>query len=140
VTSSGPPGTLDPEAAVDQLIDQLERARATVLPKVPVPPADATALDAARIEARAAAEQAGVGEALSRAQRTMGEWTLKQYQREGFEAAYLAGWLDTPERRLEAVDVMIDAASAVALAPLLSDDTRGVLTARFDEWHGAAGD
>lgn len=126
---------LDPEAEVERLIDRLERARSSALPKGPIPPADETALEIARTEARAAAEQAGRGEALSRAQRTMAEWTLKQYQREGFGAAYLGGWLDTPERRLEVVAVMVDAATAVGLADRLSDDARATLTVRFDDLH-----
>jgi hypothetical protein len=68
----------------------------------------------------------------------IGEWTLKLYQREGFAAAYLAGWQDTPERRLEVADVMVDAATAVALGDLLSDESRAVLTARFDELDGGS--
>jgi hypothetical protein len=128
---------LDPEAAVRQLIDELERARSDVLPSVPLPPTDAPALDAARTEARGAAERAGVGDALSRGQQTMAEWTLRHYRREGFGAAYLGGWLDDPEARLEVADVMIDAATAVALAPVLSDETRATLMDRFLEWHGS---
>ena len=128
---------LDPEAAVRQLIDELERARSDVLPNVPVPPTDAAALDAARSEARGAAERAGVGDALSRGQRTMADWTLRHYQRDGFGAAYLGGWLDAPEGRLEVADVMIDAATAVALAPVLPDETRTTLMGRFLEWHGS---
>jgi hypothetical protein len=127
---------LDPEAAVQLLIDELERARSDVLPSVPVPPTDAAVLDAARSEARDAAERAGVGDALSRGQQTMAQWTLRHYRREGFEAAYLGGWLDAPEVRLEVADVMVDAATAVALAPVLPDETRATLMDRFLEWHG----
>jgi hypothetical protein len=136
VSDRGSDRALDPEAEVERLIDRLERARSNALPKGPIPPADEAALEIARTEARAAAEQAGRGEALSRARRTIAEWTLKQYQREGFGAAYLGGWLDTAERRLEVVAVMIDAATAVGLADRLSDDARATLTVRFDELHG----
>jgi hypothetical protein len=106
------------------------------LPNGPIPPADDAALGPARAEARAAAERAGVGESLSRAQMMMGEWTLNLYQREGFRAAYLAGWQDAPERRLEFADVMVDVATAAALGDLLSNDTRAILTARFDQSQG----
>jgi hypothetical protein len=136
VIDGGSGRPLDPETEVERLIDRLERARSSALPKGPIPPADEGALEIARTEARAAAEQAGRGEALSRARRTIAEWTLKQYQRDGFGAAYLGGWLDTPERRLELVTVMVDAATAVALADVLSDDSRATLTVRFDELHG----
>jgi flavin-dependent dehydrogenase len=135
VSDGGSDRPLDPEAEVERLIDRLERSHTSALPRGSIPPADVAALASARIAARAAAEGAGRGEALSRAQRTTAEWTLKQYQREGFGAAYLGGWLDTPERRLEVVDVMVDAATAFALADLLSDDTRATLTVRFDELH-----
>jgi hypothetical protein len=135
--SEGDRHPLDPEAAVRLLIDELERARSDVLPNVPVPPTDAAALDAARTEARGTAEQAGVGDALSRGQQTMAEWTLRHYQREGFGAAYLGGWLDAPEARRDVADVMVDAATAVALAPVIRDETRATLMARFLEWHGS---
>ena len=140
MTGGGSASTVDPEAAVAGLIAQLEQSRSPTLPNGPIPPADDAVLEPARSEARAAAERAGVGEALSRAQMMIGEWTLKLYQREGFAAAYLAGWQDTGARRLEVADVMVDAATAVALGDLLSDDTRAVLTARFDELSGDATD
>jgi hypothetical protein len=140
MTGRGPEGTVDPEAAVAEFIARLEQSRSGTLPNGPVPPADVAALGPARSEARAAAERAGVGEALSRAQMTIAEWALKLYQREGFAAAYLAGWQDTPERRLEVADLMVDAATAVALGDLLSDDTRAVLTARFDKLDGVTTD
>lgn len=138
MTSPGPDGRIDPEAAVADLIAHLERSHSMTLPNGAIPPADDAALGPARSEARAAAEQAGVGEALSRAQMMIGQWTLKLYQREGFVAAYLAGWQDAPERRLEFADVMVDAATAVGLGDLLSDDTRATLTARFDALHDEA--
>ena len=135
MSDGGSDRPLDPEAEVERLIDRLERSHTSALPRGPIPPPDDAALASARTAARAAAEGAGRGEVLSRAQRSIAEWTLKQYQREGFGAAYLSGWLDTPERRLEVVDVMVDAATAFALADLLSDDTQATLTVRFDELH-----
>lgn len=135
MSSGARDGPIDPEAEVARLIARLERSHSSALPSGPIPPADREYLEPARTEARAAAERAGRSEPLARAQRMIGEWTLQQYQREGFEAAYLTGWLDTPERRLEVVDVMVDAATAFALADLISDDTRTTLTDRFDELH-----
>jgi len=140
MTGPAPVDPVDPEVAVASLIARLERSHSTTLPNGPIPPADDAALGAARSEARAAADGAGVGEALSRAQMMMGEWTLKLYQREGFVAAYLAGWQDAPERRLEFADVMVDVATAAALGDLLSADTRAILTARYDEMHGGSTD
>ena len=127
---------IDPEVAVAKLIDRLEQSRTNALPSGPIPPADPDLLEPARAEARAAADVAGRSEALSRAQRSIADWTLEQYRRQGLGAAYFTGWLDTPERRLEVVDVMVDAATAAALADLLSGDTQATLTARFDELHG----
>jgi hypothetical protein len=136
VTADGSPRPVDPEVAVERLIDDLSRGRSDALPRGAIPPADDAALGAVRAEARAVAERAGRGEALSRAQRLMAEWTLERYRREGFDAAYLTGWLDSPERRLDVVDLMVDAATAVALADLLPEDARATLTARFDAIHG----
>jgi hypothetical protein len=136
--SSEPP--IDPEAAVKALIARLDQSHASVIPSGPIPPADDDLLDAARTEARAAADAAGRGEALTRAERTMAEWTMERYRRGGFAAAYFTGWQDTPERRLEVVDVMVDAAIAAALADLLPEDTLAALTARLDELQGGGAD
>ena len=129
---------LDPEHEVEDLIDRLEQSHTRAIPSGPIPPADPELLEPARAEARAAAVRMGRSDALTRAQRMMAEWTLEQYGRAGFGAAYFTGWLDTPERRLEVVDVMVDAATAVAMADLLSDDMQAILTARFDELHGGS--
>ena len=129
---------LDPEDEVEALIERLEQSEWNALPNGPIPPADRTLLEPARAEARAWAVRTGRDEALTRAQRMMADWTLEQYGRSGFGAAYFTGWLDTPERRLEVVDLMVDAATAVAMADLLSDETQEILTARFDELHGGS--
>jgi hypothetical protein len=138
VTGDGSPRPLDPEAEVERLIESLSRGRSDALPRGAIPPADDAALEPARAEARAEAERAGRGDALSRAQRLMAEWTLERYRHEGFDAAYLTGWLDSPERRMDVVDLMVDAATAVALADLLADDTRATLMTRFDALHDGA--
>ena len=138
MTQGASPGPIDPEAAVERLIESLGRGRSDALPRGAIPPPDDAALEGARAEARAVADDAGRGDALSRAQRMMAEWTLERYRRQGFDAAYLSGWLDPPERRLDVVDLMVDAATAVALEDLLADDTRETLLARFEAVLGDA--
>ena len=67
----------------------------------------------------------------------MAEWTLRHYRREGFGPTWAAGSMIL-QVRLEVVDVMIDAATAVARVLVLPDETRATLMARFIEWHGGA--
>ena len=126
---------MDPETAVADFIDRLEHSRGVALPEGVIPPEDQGVLEQARASAKAAAKVGGLTEAMARGQRTMAEWTLNQYQRAGFDAAYFGGSLDAPERRHEVVDVMVDAATAYALAGLLSDETTATLLARFEESH-----
>ena len=126
---------LDPETADADFIDRLERSHGVALPEGVIPPEDQDVLEQARASAKAAAKVGGLTEAMARGQRTMAEWTLNQYQRAGFDAAYFGGSLDAPERRHEVVDVMVDAATAYALAGLLSDETTATLLARFEESH-----
>lgn len=125
----------DPETAAADLIDRLEHSRSDALPEGVIPPADHGALDPARAEARAVAASSGRLDALARAQHTLADWTLGRYQRAGFRAAYLSSWLDAPERRVEVVDVMVDAVTAYALADLLSDESAAALLARFEAVH-----
>ena len=126
---------MDPETAVADFIDRLEHSHGIALPEGVIPPEDQDVLEQARASAKAAAKVGGLTEAMARGQRTMAEWTLNQYQRAGFDAAYFGGSLDAPERRHEVVDVMVDAATAYALAGLLSDETTATLLARFEESH-----
>ncbi len=130
---------MDPETAVADFIDRLERSHGAALPEGVIPPEDQDVLEQARASAKAAAMVGGLTESMARGQRTMAEWTLNQYQRAGFDAAYFGGWLDAPERRHEVVDVMVDAATAYALAGLLSDETAATLLARFEESHPRVG-
>jgi hypothetical protein len=131
-----PGAPLDPEATAARFIGSLERWHASVIEIGLIPPVDRDAIQAARAQASAIAEAAGRGPALARAQRMMADWTLGRYQRAGFGAAYLSGWLDEPERRLEVVSLLVDAVTAYALLDLLPDETAATLVARFDVSYG----
>ena len=122
-SSTDPAVSDDPEITVAHLIDSIERSGWSVIEITPIPPVDHDVIEAARVEARAAAETAGRGPGLSRAQRTMAEWTLARYQRAGFGAAYLSGWLDAPAERLEVVSLLVDAVTGYALLDLLPEET-----------------
>lgn len=125
----------DPAAAVDRFIGFLQTSADPALPNEIIPPDDVDGLEQARDTARAVATDAGIHEALVAAQRRMAEWTMEQYRREGFRAAYLSSWLDTPEQRMDVVTIVVDAATAYALAGLLDEDTAGTLRARFEDYH-----
>ena len=128
------PVDLDIEAAT--FIEALERLHWSVIQIGPIPPGDQGVIEAARIEARAVAETAGRGQALTRAQRRIADWTLSKYQRAGFGAAYLSGWLDEPAQRLEVATILVDAVTAYALRDLLSDETATTLVGQFDVSYG----
>ena len=138
--SQNPPepltGPVDPDIAATKFIEALERLRWGVIQIGLIPPCDHDTIEAARIEARAVAEAAGRSQALERAQRRIADWTLSRYQRAGFGAAYLSGWLDEPEQRLEIATILVDAVTAYALVDLLSDETATTLIGRFDVSYG----
>jgi hypothetical protein len=127
----------DPAAAVDRFIRFLESSSDPALPSEVIPPDEVAGLEGAREAARAAAEAAGVHDALVTAERRMADWTMEQYRRAGFRAACLTGWLDTPEQRMDVVTILVDAATAYALSGLLDETTAGTLTARFEDYHEA---
>jgi hypothetical protein len=127
---------IDPDVAVAGFIEALERSTYLVTEIASIPPIDHDVIEAARAEATSAAEAAGRGLALARAQRTMADWTLRAYQRAGFRAAYLQPWMDDPERRLEVVSMLVDATTGYAMQDLLPDETTATLLARFDVSYG----
>jgi hypothetical protein len=127
-----PGGPVDPEAVAELFIAGLERAHRTITALGPFPPADELALGEARAAARHAAETVGRSEGLRRAQHLVADWALQRYRRDGFGAAYLTGWLDDPDRRLELVSVLVDAVTAYALVDVLPDETAATLVARLD--------
>ena len=129
----------DPGAIVARFIRYLSAATESAIPTDLIPPDDPAVLEPARAAARSAAEAAGLGESLTAAKRQMAEWTLERYRREGFRAAYLSSWLDTPERRVDVVSILVDAATAYALSGLLDEDTAAALTERFEAYHEGPG-
>jgi hypothetical protein len=135
MSTKGP--RFDPEADAGRFINGLERSPNSVIPTIPLPPADPAVLGPARVAASAVADSAGVGPALGRAQRTVAEWVLGRYQRAGFQSAYLSSWLDDPAQRLEVVDAVVDAATAFILWDLLPEEAFSALWARFAAFHDA---
>ena len=129
----------DPSAAVDGFIRFLETSSDPALPAEVIPPDDVTGLEQARDTARVVATEAGIRDALVAAQRRVADWTMEQYRRQGFRAAYLSSWLDEPEQRIDVVTILVDAATAYALAGLLDDDTASTLTARYEDYHEGLG-
>lgn len=127
---------IDPEDAVTSVIERLDAARTDAIPKGPLPPKNVEALEVARAEARAAAEDAGRGEDLDEAQRLMADWMFERYQHDGFESAFLLRGNDALQRRMDVIDLMVDAVTAAATADLISDETRAALLERFDALHG----
>ncbi len=60
------------------------------------------------------------------------EWALGRYRVAALGAVYFSGALEPPEQRREAIEVLIDAATANLLGGLLTDETRSTLLARLD--------
>lgn len=126
---------IDPEADARKFIGALERSPESVIPTIPLPPADPAVLGPARVAATAVADSAGIGPALVRAQRTVAEWVLGRYQRAGFGAAYLSAWLDDPGQRLEVADAVVDAATSFILWDLLPEEVVSTLGQRFADYY-----
>jgi hypothetical protein len=88
------------------------------------------------VDAFEAARAAGRDDDLRRLQSRIADWLVDQYKRMGFRGAYFMGSLDTPQRRLEQLQVLTDAATAYALSDVLPEETWATLVARFDVYHG----
>lgn len=126
----------DPTAAVDGIMRWLERWGWDAIPHGPVPPADPVSLRAARSEAEAAATAAGRTGALRDLRRSIVDWALGQYRLAGLGAVYFSGALEPPEQRREAIEVLIDAATANLLGDVLPEETSSTLLGRLDVWLG----
>ena len=123
----------DAAKAVQTVIEWLDRWG---LPQGPIPPIGQDEIRAARAAAAQAAKAAGRLEALHRLRRTIIEWSLGRYRQEGLQAIYFSGALEPPEQRREAIEVMLDAATAYLLVDVLADEPATTLLARFDVYLG----
>ncbi len=126
----------DSTAAVEGVMRWLERWGWDAIPHGPIPPADPTSLRTARSEAEAAATASGRAGALRDLRRSIVDWALAQYRAAGLGAVYFSGALEPPEQRLEAIEVLIDAATANLLGDVLPEEASSTLLGRFDVWVG----
>lgn len=126
----------DPIEAVDAMMAWLDRWGWQAIPHGPIPPGDPAALARVRAEAEIAAEGAGRLETLRELRHSIIGWAMGRYRDAGLGAVYFSGALEPPEQRREAIEVLIDAATAYLLADVLRAETSAALAARFDVWIG----
>ena len=126
----------DPTAAVGRIMAWLERWGWDAIPHGPVPPTDPAALATARAAAEAMAIGLGRDGALRDLRRSIVGWALGQYRSAGLGAVYFSGALEPPEQRRDAIEVLIDAATANLLGDVLPEEISVTLLGRFDIWTG----
>ncbi len=122
----------DPIEAVDAMMAWLDRWGWQAIPHGPIPPEDPAALGRARAEAESVAVGAGRIGALRELRHSIIEWALGHYRVAALGAVYFSGALEPPEQRREAIEVLIDAATANLLGDLLTNETRSTLLTRLD--------
>ena len=122
----------DPVESVGAILDWLDRWGWQAIPHGPIPPEDPAALGRARTEAESVAMGAGRIGALRELRHAIIEWALGRYRVAALGAVYFSGALEPPEQRREAIEILIDAATANLLGDLLTDDTRSTLLTRLD--------
>ena len=128
----------DPVESVGAILDWLDRWGWQAIPHGPIPPEDPAALGRARAEAESVAMGAGRIDALRELRHSIIEWALGRYRVAALGAVYFSGALEPPEQRREAIEILIDAATANLLGDLLTDDTRSTLLTRLDESLGVS--
>jgi hypothetical protein len=126
-----PTEAYDPVAAVEIIYEWLDRWGSKALHSLAIQPDDPVALERARDRATDAAIVNGRGDLLSELQAGITDWALKQYRRQGFGAIYFQPAMEPPEQRLEAIEVLIDAATANLVADLVPEAIVDTLVARF---------
>jgi hypothetical protein len=127
-----PAGAYDPIQAVEIIYRWLDRGGWSALPHAPVRLDDPAALDHARDQAAEKAIVAGRGQLLKELQTAITDWALEQYRREGFGAVYFRPAMEPPAQRLEAISILIDAATANLVADLVPEAIVDILVARFE--------
>lgn len=134
-----PAEAYDPGAAVERVFAWLDRRGSSALPRIAIQPNDPVALERARDRATDAAIVAGRGQMLKELQTAITEWALKQYRRAAFGSVYFDAALEPPEQRRDAMEVLIDAATAHLVADLVPQEVVDTLVARFDLEFGGPG-
>jgi hypothetical protein len=134
-----PAEAYDPVAAVERIYAWLDARGSNALPRVAIRPDDPAALERARDRATDAAIVAGRGQMLKGLQTAITEWALGQYRRAGFGAVYFHAAMEPPEQRREAIEVLIDAATAHLVADLVPQEVVDTLVSRFDLAFGGPG-
>jgi hypothetical protein len=132
-----PPRPYDPVAAAEVILRWLDRWGWDAIPHAGIPqPDDPEALRLARDRAMDAAIVSGRADLLRLLQGSITNWALEQYRREAFGGIYLHQALEAPEQRREAINILVDAATANLLADILPEETVAVLGARFEVLFG----
>jgi hypothetical protein len=126
----------DPAAAVESIMRWLERRGWAAIPHGAIPPTDRATMEAARNRATDTAIVSGRIGALRELRRSIVDWALGQYRFAGLGAVYFSGALEPPEQRRDAIEVLIDAATAYLLSDVLPGDVTTTLLAPFDVWSG----
>jgi methylmalonyl-CoA mutase cobalamin-binding subunit len=121
---------------VDSIMRWLDRGGWKALPHGAIPPTDRATMEAARDRAADAAIVSGRIGALRELRRSILDWSLAQYRRDGLNAIYFSGANEPPEQRRDAIEMLIDAATAYLLADVLPEETTTTLLAPFDVWSG----
>ncbi len=125
-----------PAEAVQAFLASLERWGLDALPHGLIPPVDEQALTEARAEAERAATHAGRLDSLRELRHAIIEWALGRYREAGLHAVYFSGALEPAEERRQAIEVLLDAATAYLLSDLLPDETMATLVDRLDAHSG----
>ena len=126
----------DPTAAVESIMRWLDALGWSAIPHGAIPPTDRATSEAARDRAADAAIVSGRIGALRDLRRSILDWSLAQYRREGLQGIYFSGALEPAEQRRDAVEMLIDAATAYLLSDVLPGDVTSTLLAPFDVWSG----
>jgi hypothetical protein len=129
----------DPVAAIERIYAWLDVRGSNALPRFAIRPDDPVALEQARDRATDAAIVGGRGQMLKELQAAITEWALEQYRRAGFGAVYFHAAMEPAEQRREAIEVLIDAATAHLVADLVPQEVVDTLVARFDLGFGGPG-
>ena len=118
--------------AAQSFRDSLERAGLGAMPTQMPPPADHDRLQEARDRAVDAAIRTGRMDALRTYRKDIVDWALALYRRHGLSPVYFTGYWSSAERRVEAIEILLDAMTAYLLQDVLPEDVAVTLLTRFD--------
>jgi hypothetical protein len=126
----------DPSEAAAAMLRWLELAGWDALPHGAIPPTDRAMLETARDRAADAAIVSGRIEALRELRRSIVDWSLAQYRRAALSGIYFSGANEPADQRRDAIEMLIDAATAYLLSDVLPEEVSATLLAPFDVWSG----